>query len=375
MARGVDSSKAAELAERGWTLNKLKQATKDELKTAGLDNLFVESLFREARPPIPTDTLVSVLFANRYQCCICRDPKLSVIVHHIEEWAESRLHDAGNLAVLCLPHHDEAHSRKTLSRNLDAKTLRDAKAKWEARVKRFDAESILSAMRLEYSNWNFMNELRIFEIARAIGIEFGRVFQLDQLVTSGIVQRDGLPAPVNDDKLFYMYQGSTILARYFYVSEVLNLVIKNIPIINISDYLDRGVLGFALAPGDFIFVQGAHTFSPITQKKNGRGRGQVCRGVRKANNVEVRFTFDRWEATSSSAKSEWLTGTKSQGSLIHVKDLSRDDGGLIVTGTALGICSNLGDLKQRDYAKDLGKAIHVGQFGEYEDDDDWDQDQ
>lgn len=374
MARGVDADRAAKLAEDGWTLNKLKLATKDELKTAGLDSRFTKSLFQEARPPIPIDTLVSVLFANRYQCCICRNPKLSVIVHHIEEWAESRLHDAENLAVLCLPHHDEAHSRKTLSRNLDAKTLRDAKGKWEARVKRFDAESILSAMRLEYSNWNFMNELRIFEIARAIGIELGRVFQLDQLAKSGIVQSDGLPVPVSDDSLFYMYQGPTILARYFYVSEVLNLVIEKIPIINISDYLDKGVIGFALAPGDFIFVQGAHTFSPITQKKNGRGRGQICRGVRKANNVEVRFTFDRWEATSSSAKSEWLTGTKNQGSLIHVKDLSRDEGRFIVTGTVLGICSNLGDLKRRDYAKGLGK-VRVGQFNEYEDDDDWDEDQ
>ncbi|TIR27155.1 MAG: HNH endonuclease [Mesorhizobium sp.] len=317
---------------------------------------------------------MSVLFANRYQCCICRNPKRSVIVHHIEEWAESRLHDAENLAVLCLPHHDEAHSKKTLSKNLDAKALRDAKAKWEARVKQFDAESILSAMRLEYSNWNFMNELRIFELARVIGIELKRIFQFDQLVKSGIAERSGLPA-VRDNSLFYMYQGSDILARYFYVSEVLSLVIKNLPIINISDYLDKGVLSFALAPGDFIFVQGAHTFSPTTQKKNGKGRGQICRGVRKANNVEVRFTFDRWEATSSSAKSEWLTGTKNQGSLIHVKDLSRDEGRLVVTGTVLGICSNFGDLKRRDYAKGLGRAIQLGRVEEYEDDDDWDKDQ
>ncbi|RWM46057.1 HNH endonuclease signature motif containing protein [Mesorhizobium sp.] len=370
----MDADRAAKLTDEGWTLNKLKLATRDELKAAGLDSRFIASIFKETRPPIPTDTLMSVLFANRYQCCICRNPKRSVIVHHIEEWAESRLHDAENLAVLCLPHHDEAHSKKTLSKNLDAKALRDAKAKWEARVKQFDAESILSAMRLEYSNWNFMNELRIFELARVIGIELKRIFQFDQLVKSGIAERSGLPA-VRDNSLFYMYQGSDILARYFYVSEVLSLVIKNLPIINISDYLDKGVLSFALAPGDFIFVQGAHTFSPTTQKKNGKGRGQICRGVRKANNVEVRFTFDRWEATSSSAKSEWLTGTKNQGSLIHVKDLSRDEGRLVVTGTVLGICSNFGDLKRRDYAKGLGRAIQLGRVEEYEDDDDWDKDQ
>ena len=353
MARGLDSDCAAKLAQDGWTLNKLKLATRAELKTMGLSDKFVDDLFNEPRPPIPTDALMSVLFANRYQCCVCRDPKSSIIVHHIEEWAESRLHNVDNLAVLCLHHHDEAHSKKTLSKNLDAKTLRDAKEKWEAEVKRFDAESILSAMRLDYSNWNYMNELRIFELANALGVEFSLINRFSSMVRAGIVQKDGLPTPVVDESLYYMYEGPNILSRYFYVSDVLSAVVNRLPVVNISDYLDKGVLGFALAPGDFIFVQGAHTFSPTTNKKSGRGRGQICEGVRRANEVEVRFVFDRWEATSSSAKNCWLVGTKNQGSLVHVKDLSREDGRLVIRGTVLGICSNLGDLKKRDYAMSL----------------------
>lgn len=351
MARGLDSDTAAKLAREGWTIGKLKLANKSELKTAGLSDGFVKGLFKEARPPIPTDALMSVLFANRYQCCVCRDPKLSVMVHHIEEWAESRLHDVENLAVLCLHHHDQAHSKKTLSKNLDAKTLRDAKAKWEGEVRRFDAESILAAMRLDYSNWNYMNELRLFEIAKALGVKFERIRRFADLVNAGLVQPDGLPTPVIGESLYYMYEGPDILFRYFYVSEVLNAVVQGLPIVNISDYLDKGVLGFALVPGDFIFVQGAHVFSPITDKKSGKGRGQICEGVRKANKVEIRFTFDRWEASSSSAKNCWLVGTRNQGSLVHVKDLSREEGRLMIRGTVLGICSNLGDLKTREYAQ------------------------
>jgi hypothetical protein len=351
MARGLDAHSATKFANDSWTINKLKVADEGELKNAGFDQSFINALFDEARPPIPIDTLMSVLFANRYQCCVCRDHKLSVIVHHIEEWAESRDHEIGNLAVLCLHHHDQAHSKKTLSRNLEAATLRATKEKWEAEVKRFDAESILSAMRLESSDWSYMNELRIFEIANKLGIKFDRIQGFSQLVSIGVAQSDGLPMPVNDDGLYYMYQGPDILRRYFYISTVLQIIIKKISIINISDYLDKGTLHFSIVVGDFIFVQGAHVFLPITHTKRGTGRGEIFKGVRRANGVEVRFVFDRWEATSSSAKSIWLSGTKDQGSLIHVKDISREDGRLIINGTVLGIGSNRGDLKKRDYAQ------------------------
>lgn len=351
IARGMDSDGAAKLAQDGWTLNKLKLATKAELKTAGLSDKFIDDLFKEPRPPIPTDALMSVLFANRYQCCVCRDPKLSVIVQHIEEWAESRLHDVENLAVLCLHHHDEAHSKKTLSKNLDAKTLRDAKKKWEAEVKRFDAEAILAAMRLNYSNWNYMNELRIFEIAKAQKITFENIRGFQNLVAAGVVDSDGFPVPVESENLFYKYQGSNIQKRYFYVASIFSTIIRNLPVINVSDYLDKGTLSFALVPGDFIFVQGKHVFSPIENKNRHQGSGQICRGVRRANNVEVQFVFDRWEATSSSAQSQWLTGTRDQGSLVQVKDLAREEGRLVISGTVLGICSNFGDLKTREYAQ------------------------
>lgn len=91
MARGLDFDGAAKLASGGWPINKLKLARKTELKTVGLSDTFIEDLFKEARSPIPTKALMNVLFAHRHQCCVCRNHNLSVCVHHIEEWAASRL--------------------------------------------------------------------------------------------------------------------------------------------------------------------------------------------------------------------------------------------------------------------------------------------
>lgn len=358
VARGLDTTTAANLRADGWTIAKLKLAHESDLRNAGLSEEFIKKVHKEQRPPIPYDVLSKLLFDNRLQCCVCRDPEQPIIVHHISEWAKSRSHAPENLAVLCLQHHSDVHSKKDLVQNLDMKTLATFKNNWESEVRKFDSEAILQAMRLEYSNWNYINELRVFEIVKELGIGVQNIRGFSELVARGVVAKAGLPIPVTNENLFYMYEGPNIVDRYFFTSEVLSRVIAKIPIVNVSDWLERGVLRFALAPGDFIFVQGAHTFSPITNKKNGTGRGQICKGFRSANNVEIRFTFDRWEATSSSAKSEWLSGTKNQGSLIHVKDISREDGKLIVSGTVLGICSNFGDLKSREYAVNLYNSRH-----------------
>ncbi len=377
IARGVDSGTARKLRIDGWSISKVKSASQDELEAAGLSAEFIAKIFKEQRPPIPDDILSKLLFDNRFQCCVCRDPSLPIIVHHIEEWARSRSHAPENLAVLCLAHHSDAHSKKELAQNLDAKTLARMKSAWQEEVRRFDSESILKSMRLEYSNWNYINELRVFEIAKELQIDCTRVDHFSTLVAMGVAEPVGLPAPVaNQDSLFYKYEGPKIIGRYFYTSEILNRVISLLPIVNVSDWLERAVLGFALVPGDFIFVQGAHTFSPLGKKRNGRGPGQVCRGYRAANHVEISFIFDRWEATSSSAKSQWLSGTKNQGSLVHVKDIVRDSGKLLVTGTVLGICSNLGDLKTREYAANLLASGGLdGHFAGNEEEDDEDLDE
>lgn len=356
MARGVDKETAEKVRRAGYTLQKLKLEKKSKLISLGILETAADNILKEQRPPIPIETLTKVLFDNRFMCCVCRDSKKSVIVHHIDEWAKSRSHNIENLAVLCLEHHDEAHSRKALSQNLDGKTIRELKFKWESEVKEFDARSILDAMALEYASWNYINEVRVFELAIQNGIDPRTTNKFNYLVSIGVAQPDGFPASVAEDGKYYKYQGANIQYRYFFTSQILNAVIGKLPIINISDHLDKGSLSTSIVKGDFVFVQGKHVFLPVTKKKDGTGSGHICEGVRAANNVEVRFTFDRWEATSSSARACWLTGTRDQGSLVHVKDVSREGQKLVIRGTILGICSNNGDLKNRDYATTLWES-------------------
>ena len=145
-----------------------------------------------------------------------------------------------------------------------------------------------------------------------------------------------------------MYSGFEGMTLYEYVREVMNAVLERLTVFNISDYLDRGLLAPILKPGDFIFVQGAHTFRALGRRHS--CRGQTQRGTRKANHVEVSFTFDRWEATSDSAWGSWLSGRQEAASILRVVKVQNVDGALSVEGTVFGIALALEGLKEREYA-------------------------
>lgn len=113
-----------------------------------------------------------------------------------------------------------------------------------------------------------------------------------------------------------MYDGGEGMSLYFYVRDVVHAVLKHLTVFNISDYLDRGLLLPVIKSGDFILVQGAHNFRRMDKRDT--GKSQAAEGRRCANHVEVRFAFDRWEATSSSAHNLWLRSRHGIATLLRV---------------------------------------------------------
>jgi hypothetical protein len=138
IARGVPSKKAVKLRQSGYTISKLKQMNDAALRKLGLKSLAIRNINGGGRPPIPTPNLISVLHANRFMCCICRNPKRGIIVHHIEPWKNSKSHNPKNLSVFCGIHHEQAHTKSELTRNLDQQTLRGLKEAWEEEVQKMD---------------------------------------------------------------------------------------------------------------------------------------------------------------------------------------------------------------------------------------------
>ncbi|WP_456624178.1 HNH endonuclease signature motif containing protein [Bradyrhizobium sp. P5_C12] len=348
MARGISNTKAVKLRAEGYTLGRLQRMKRAELRKVGLDKLAIDNLLGEGRPAIPSDKVIEVLFANRFTCCICRNHRRGVIVHHIRKWAKSRDHEVPNLAVLCTLHHDKVHTTSELTKNLDARTLRGIKKKWEADVAEMDIQTILDQSREHASAWQYFNHLRLFELAAEQRIRFKNLDGYDTALQLGMCNEVGrlMPRPKNSG---WMYEGGDGQALYWYVRSVLHASLEKLTVANISDDLERGALSALLSAGDFILVQGSHTFSPKTLSH--RRPGQTTDGVRKANQVIVEFTFDRWEATSSSAHGRWLSGRVEVTSIIRISKISRTKSGKMrIQGTVFAVAQGFSGLKTREYA-------------------------
>ncbi len=132
LARGIDSTTASLLVGKGHSVGSLQSLTLDQLLSLGLDESQAQSFAASGRPPIPEDTLNSVLYKARWTCCICRDSSKGIIVHHLDQWSSSKSHAEKNLVVLCLDHHGEAHTKRGLSLSLSADRIRKARDKWYA---------------------------------------------------------------------------------------------------------------------------------------------------------------------------------------------------------------------------------------------------
>jgi hypothetical protein len=361
VSRGLDTIRAQQLVESGWTLSKLKASTKADLTALGLDETNISQILRGARPAIPIQTLMQVLFANRFACCVCRKSERGIILHHIFPWETSRDHSAANLAVLCLEHHEKAHIRSTLSRNLDADALRSFKTEWEETCRASDLSAILQASRVDYDAWLYFNHLRLFELAKQLRLRFKQIEGFSAARRLRLIDAAGNILP-RTPQLSYMYDGAEGQTLYHYVRSVLEEVLERIRVINFSDLLDRSNVHTLLAAGDFLLVQGAHTFKGLTDRK--KGQGEAMRGSRSANNVEMRYTFDRWEATSMSAWSGWLTGRQSVASLVQVKDIQREDGDAVIAATVIAISNGHHKLQHRNYSPRYGRYMF------YDDDED-----
>jgi hypothetical protein len=145
MRHGFDSETAKRLDQARYTLNKLKNLNENQLRSLHIREELIDRLLREKRPPIPSKTLNQVLYESGMICCVCRDKNQGVIVHHIEEFSDSRSHAEDNLVVLCLNHHGEAHTKRELQQNLTPEKLRDFKQRWLDSVNQPGNREALSA--------------------------------------------------------------------------------------------------------------------------------------------------------------------------------------------------------------------------------------
>jgi hypothetical protein len=368
IGRGVDTKTAAELRRKGWTLGKLQQQPPEVLQSLGIRPDTIERILDSERPPIPFATLAQLLIANRMTCCVCQNPDRGVILHHLVDWAQSHSHDEQNLAVLCLIDHDRAHSKLAHTQNLTVPLIKEFKETWQHRVRELGMQAILSAAAKDFDCWWYFNRTRLFAMAESKPIALTQVNQFRTALLNGWINSEGYPLQRNHYSN-YSLEGGDGGAMYAYLKAVFDETISSASVLNISNDLDRNFLKAVLRPGHLIFLQGSFRFVEKDSCLN--GPGQTVEMYRRANDVCVTSTIDRWEATSNSAWSSYLKGVYEVSAVMRVVTVQHLDGELKIQGSSIAIGAPLDGMKTREYSNAPYRRGYyvwddVGEEDEYE---------
>ncbi|WP_018981316.1 HNH endonuclease signature motif containing protein [Salinimonas chungwhensis] len=349
LRRGIDSELTERLIREGHTLSSLKMMKVSELSKLGLHDAQIEAVNDGARPPIPEDTYIKLLYESKRTCCVCRDPSKPIIIHHIEEWSKSKSHDESNLVVLCLEHHDQAHTKKELSIALNKKQLVEFKSTWLKENKTSDAEAILGLVSRDFARWDYFNHARVYELFLTMDIDPTDFKTFSKLNDAGYVDSLGI---MNIDAIqkmnareSYMYRDGNGFITAFYMKEVFEAVLAGLPIVDITDKFNRSHIISLLRPGSFIALQAGFYY----KKSNTReyGGGQLRRAHYQKRGIKIDFTFDPYEATSSSAYSDSLSGHSVSTVICIVKSIYERNELLNIDVSCLAIGSYLEDCKFR----------------------------
>ena len=224
LAKGIDSSIAQNIVDAELNLSTLSSCSSTELNELGVTDEIKDKIF-DSRPSIPDEIIDNLLYKSRRTCCICREMERSIIIHHIKEWSESKSNEESNLVVLCLLHHDEAHSKKELSQNLTSKRIKAAKIKWENEVLALDKEILESNFKeleattkqlfeLKKKWYNFLKSIGMrveipIESTNKLKFDF-RIYGKAILLVK-VFEIDSIEELLNKDKLIQNFQAAHFL--------------------------------------------------------------------------------------------------------------------------------------------------------------------
>ena len=84
------------------------------------------------RTQIPTDVAAEIQFDCDRTCCVCGERGKATHIHHIDGDRSNNRID--NLSILCLEHHNQAHTHGSFSRQLTKEVVTKYRNEWIARV-------------------------------------------------------------------------------------------------------------------------------------------------------------------------------------------------------------------------------------------------
>ena len=304
------------------------------------------------RPPIPKPLERRLLYESQYVCVVCQ--REGCHVHHIDQNHSNN--SEKNLVVLCMHHHDEAHTKKQLSKNLDSKVLMDAKHRWTnvVRERRELVATVSGQKKLSAASsflsagisWGYINHKRVTQMINPAAMDDNGASNFQYCVNKGLVDQNAILIKPNNVVESSSYISNTIYDWFDFgddqrlhllYTNLVDQISKNCDVVYLEpESLTKERIKDLISPGSLIFVDRAFYFKSV--KETNENQHRRCRTFKRK--ISIKFFADTRNMFGTTSITVSFSGHKNCAALVQLKSIEEiSDGSLILhcTPIALGV--------------------------------------
>jgi hypothetical protein len=286
-------------------------------------------------------------------CVVCQNSGCQI--HHVDK--NNSNNSENNLVVLCHRHHDEAHTFKELSRNLDSGALLDSKRKWLETVneRRRVAATVSGQLASLPKNsifsiglsWGYINHRRVVQLANPDFFNSKTQALLSTCVARSIVDSNAIvlkpptrvpqSSPIGNTVYDWFPHGDDQRLHMLYSNFVDQISLSGKLFHLEPEAWSAAVAKEMLTPGMIIFTQGSFFFKKVSATAENEHR----RCHAKHKNLSLEFFVDTVDMFGTTSITVSFSGRQNCAALVLIKSLNESEDGSIeiaATPLALGVC-------------------------------------
>ncbi len=301
-----------------------------------------------SRQKVPKSLQTSLMYESAFVCVICQEE--SCHIHHIDRDHANNKED--NLVVLCLKHHDEAHTRKQLSKNLTRADIKEAKKKWcKAVADKRSSIATVSGQKALHNNppgicWGYINHQRVVQMADPNRLDPEKKKSFRYCVNQGLIDQNAvvikphsLPQATSVIKgtIYNWFEFGDDQRVHLIYTALVDQIASSCDVVHMEPLMwKKSYVKERVKPGALLFLNQALYFKRVNSTNDNEHRR--CRRFKRK--IEIVFHVDTRNMFGVSSITASFTGHKSCASLVQFKSFEKiNDGKLILhcTPIALGV--------------------------------------
>lgn len=304
------------------------------------------------RPKIPKALERRLLYESSYVCVICQSGGCHI--HHIDQDHSNNKEE--NLVVLCVKHHDEAHTKRQLSKNLDQQALIAAKRAWTEDIKKQRAlvATASGQMQLAKNNsfllvgitWGYINHKRVSQMSNPNILNEDSRQYFEYCVSKGLIDQNAvvikpynspLPTSSTNGTIYDWFEYGDDQRVHFVYTALVDQISGSSSVLHLEqESWTKTSIKALVQPGQIVFANREFYFKTVESSKNNEHRR--CRTFKRK--IEMEFYLDTRDMFGTTSVAVSFSGHKNCAALVQVKSLEEtEDGKLIMhcTPIALGV--------------------------------------